>query len=247
MVGDYQRCAVICMNGAAQLADSVLRVQQSLRREVSKSNDDFWPDYFELTNQVRCARIDLIRLRIAVCRRPVLNHVGYKDFLTRQLHGLENFCEKTTSRADKRKSGLVLIRPWSFSHYHHLCRRVPFSGHSVLCSCIQWAQSAGDNFLGDGFQRANCRNRSVEWPRFLDHRSLPRDRCRLCRRGGRWPLDFQPGLPERSAPIRTVRCPEQRVQITREKRVEDEIAVAHIPLLLDVPAKNVPVNQRGTR
>jgi hypothetical protein len=81
------------VNESAELSDSLFRVQESLGREVSKSYDDFGFYQLKLTNQVRRACFHFIRLGIAISGRTMLNDIGDKDFLARQVHGRQDFCE----------------------------------------------------------------------------------------------------------------------------------------------------------
>ena len=76
MIGDDERHAVVAMNLASQLADRELRVEQSLRRERPERENHLRLDQLDLANEIRTARLDLVRQRIAVSRRPMLEDVA---------------------------------------------------------------------------------------------------------------------------------------------------------------------------
>ena len=67
----------------AQLRDAVLGVEQELRGEVAERHDDRRVDELELPVELRAARLDLVRQRIAVARRPALHDVGDVDVVAR--------------------------------------------------------------------------------------------------------------------------------------------------------------------
>src|SRR6266498_4448257 len=124
VVRDHQRCAVVTVNGAAKFADSVLRIQERLRGKISKRDYHFRFYELELANQIRRARFDFIRLRIAISGRTMLNDIGDKDFLARQIYRFENFCEQCSGRSHEGKSRFVLVRSRALANANDPCLRI---------------------------------------------------------------------------------------------------------------------------
>src|SRR5215831_18466906 len=88
-----ERHTVILVHRAAQFTDRCLRVQQRLRGECSERENHFWFNQLDLSNQIRTARGNLIRQRIAVAWRPVFQNVADVHLLARQIDRREDFCE----------------------------------------------------------------------------------------------------------------------------------------------------------
>src|SRR5215218_6371402 len=91
MVRDDQRHAVVSVHGAPQLADRRLRVEQRLGGERPEGEDDLRPDELKLADQVGAACLHLVRLRVPVLGRAVLEHVRDEHVLPGQLNGREDF------------------------------------------------------------------------------------------------------------------------------------------------------------
>ncbi len=83
VIRDDQRHAVVAVNLASQLADRELRLQQRLRRERPEREDHLRADQLDLPNEVRTARLNFFRQRIAVSRRTMLEDVADEDVLAR--------------------------------------------------------------------------------------------------------------------------------------------------------------------
>src|SRR4029453_8352576 len=76
VIRDDQRNAVILVHRAAQFTDRQLRLQQRLRGERAERDDDLRTNALQLAHEVRTARFDLLRHRVAVPRRSMLEHVA---------------------------------------------------------------------------------------------------------------------------------------------------------------------------
>src|SRR5690242_20334060 len=61
VISHDQRNAVVAMDLTSQFTDRQLRVEQRLRGERPKSEDNSRTDQFDLPNQVRTARLDFFR------------------------------------------------------------------------------------------------------------------------------------------------------------------------------------------
>src|SRR6476646_6100870 len=75
MIGDDHGNAVIAVNRAAQLPDRQLGFEQRLRGEGAEGENDLWAHQLDLANEVWAAGAHLVRHRIAIAWRPVLQDV----------------------------------------------------------------------------------------------------------------------------------------------------------------------------
>src|SRR5215213_783502 len=81
VIGHDQGHPVVTVHLATQLADRELRLEESLGREGAQRQYHLRPDELDLADQVRRARNHLVRHRVAVPRRPMLEHVGDEHVL----------------------------------------------------------------------------------------------------------------------------------------------------------------------
>ena len=88
--------------GAAQLRDPFLGLQQELGREIAERHDHRGSDELELAVEPRCARLDLVRLRIAVAGRAALHDVRDVDVGAREADALDELGEELARPADER-------------------------------------------------------------------------------------------------------------------------------------------------
>ena len=82
MIGDHEWYAVVPMDLPSQLPDRELCVEKSLRCKGPKSNDHFWPDQFELSDEIRTARNHFFRKRITISGWTVLEDVADEHLVT---------------------------------------------------------------------------------------------------------------------------------------------------------------------
>jgi hypothetical protein len=68
----------------------------------------------------RLARIDLVGLRVAVPRRPRLEHVGDEDVVAREPDLLQELVEELSGAADEREALLVLVHPGRLTDEHEV-------------------------------------------------------------------------------------------------------------------------------
>src|SRR5688500_15656139 len=108
------------MHDPAELPDRQLRIEQSLRGERAERDDDLRTNDLELTHEIRTARLDFLRHRIPIHRRPMLEHVTDEDVLSAQVNGGENLRQELTCCADERAAGLVLGLTWCLADAHQL-------------------------------------------------------------------------------------------------------------------------------
>ena len=81
----------------------------------------------DLPEQERLARRDFVRLRIAVARRPALDHVRDVDVAALEADRLDDLRQQLTGAADERLALQVFVRAGRFADEHQLahsdCRR----------------------------------------------------------------------------------------------------------------------------
>src|SRR5688572_24293195 len=129
MVRDDERNAVVAVNLAAKLTDRQLRLQQRLRGERAERDDDLWPNELELTHQVRAARFDFLRIRVAIPGRSMLEDVADEDVLAAQVNGGENLRQELTGRTHESVTALVLVFSGRFTNAHELRGRTALAWH----------------------------------------------------------------------------------------------------------------------
>src|SRR5687768_9544635 len=152
MISDDERNAVVAVDFAAKLSDGRFRVEKSLRCEGPERNDYFRFYQLELPYQIRAAGLDLVRRRIAVPRRAVLDDIGDEDLLPRQVHGTEDLRQEPSSRADEGQSRFVLGCSGRFSDAHQPRLRVAFPGHTVVGGLVERAPRARFDGRSDRLQ-----------------------------------------------------------------------------------------------
>ena len=98
------------MRLASQGAHARVAVQEGLGGEAPERDDDARGQQLDLPQQKRGAAGDLERLRIAVARRPALEHVGDIDLPPAfQIQGPQHVVEEAAGLADERLAALVFL------------------------------------------------------------------------------------------------------------------------------------------
>src|SRR5512143_1911500 len=126
MVRDDQRHPVVAMNLVPELPNGKLRIEQRLRSERAEGEYHLGADQFDLPDEVRATRRNLLRPRVAVARRPVLQDVADVDIFAPQLDRGENLREQLTGRADERPSRFILGCSRRFADAHEPGVGIPF-------------------------------------------------------------------------------------------------------------------------
>ena len=109
-----------------------------------------WIDV-DLPEQERLARRDFVRLRIAVPRRPALDHVGDVDLVAREAHRLDHLRQQLPGAADERNPLDVLVRAGRLADEHQVRVRIPDAEHDLLApERVQLAARAVADVLADG-------------------------------------------------------------------------------------------------
>ena len=81
---------------SAQPRDRILRAKQRLRGERSERHDHLRRDDIDLAKQERFARLDFVRLGVAVAGRTALDDVRDVDLVARQPDGFDDLREQLT-------------------------------------------------------------------------------------------------------------------------------------------------------
>src|SRR5687768_768498 len=142
VIRDDERDAAILMDRSPQFSDRRFGVEKSLGGEAPERNDYFRLDQLELPDEVWSARRDLVRQRVAVAGRPVLEHVADEDVFAPQLHRRENFVEQIPCGPNERPPGFVLGATRGLANADELCFRVTLARHGVESSLVKAAAGA---------------------------------------------------------------------------------------------------------
>ena len=102
-----------------------MRLEQELGGEVPQRDDDRRVDERDLLLQVRAARLDLVRRRVAVVGRPALDDVGDVALGPGQADLLPHEAVEQLARAaDERLAGQVLLAARALAHEEQVGRGV---------------------------------------------------------------------------------------------------------------------------
>src|SRR6185436_20666213 len=116
-----------------------LRAREQLRGEVAERAYDLRLDQLDLPVQEGLARVDLIRLWIAVARRPRLEHVRDEHLLAREPDLLQELVKELAGAAHERQALLVLVHPGRLAHEHEIGVRVAGPEHDPGARLREWA------------------------------------------------------------------------------------------------------------
>ena len=97
---------------------------EELRREVAERRDHLRLDQFDLAEEVRLARLDLVLLRVAVAGWAALEDVRDIDVLAPELDTGEQPLEQLPRLADEGDALLVLVEAGSLAYEHQVGARV---------------------------------------------------------------------------------------------------------------------------
>src|ERR1035437_226771 len=157
VVGDDQRHPVIAVYLTAQFTDRLRGLQESLRRERAEGKDHSGLEQLQLAQQVRAAGLDLVRRRIPVAGRAVLEDVADEDVFPREIDGGEDLREQLAGRADERPAGFVLRRTRRLADADESRMRVSFAGHRILRARVERARRARRDGSRNGGDRIEIR------------------------------------------------------------------------------------------
>ena len=203
---DGAAAELVDLRGAAHLGDPGRAAAQQLGREVAEGADDARLDQPHLLEQVGLAGLDLLRLGIAVARRPRLEHVGDEDVVAGEPDLLQHLVQQLAGAADEGQPLAVLFGPRCLADEHQVGVGVAGPEDRLGAGLVQGAPRA----VLDLLKRAtSCSRRSSAAALTA---SPPRRAASAPRRsapGGR--------LPARAAAIRST-APRPRAAAAREAR-----------------------------
>src|SRR4051794_37168709 len=99
----------VLLRHAMHFGDARRVAGQQLRREVPERRDHTRLDQLHLFLQVGPARVDLLRLRVAVAGRPALEDVRDEDVLALQADAVQQLAEQPSGPSDEGQSLAVLL------------------------------------------------------------------------------------------------------------------------------------------
>src|SRR5436190_77624 len=133
---------------AVHACDPERAAREELRGEVAERGDDPRLDQLELAEEVRLARLDLVRLGVAVAWWAAHQHIRYEDVLTGQADAREQLLEQLARLPDERQALLVLVEPGRLAHEHQVRAGVPRAEHDLRASLRKAAARATGRGLG---------------------------------------------------------------------------------------------------
>ena len=137
---------------AVHPGDPVLLAGEELGREVPERCDDARLDQRDLPEEMRLARLDLVRHRIPVPGRPALERVRDVHVLTAQPDARQQPVEQLSRLADERVSLLVLVESRRLADEHQICVRVADAEHDLCPALRQPASGTAGDLRGVGSQ-----------------------------------------------------------------------------------------------
>src|SRR5262245_23550390 len=152
--GGNELGAAEIVDAPAQTRNRVERPQQRLRPELSQRDNHPRLDDIDLLKQKRFARLDFVRLRIAVARRPALDDVRDVHVVALQANRLDDSRQQLTGPADERNALDVLVRAWSLADEHQVGVGIANAEHNLPPPhAVQLAPRAVADIRADGGER----------------------------------------------------------------------------------------------
>ena len=144
MVHDHQRPAACTerMYLAAQARERGLGREQVLRGDAPHGDDQRRRHELDLPLEVAAALQRLLRLRVAIARRPALEHVGDVDVLALEAERFQHRGEQLPGAADERLTLAVLIGTRGLADEHPAGLRIADAEHRLGAGLVQRAARA---------------------------------------------------------------------------------------------------------
>ncbi len=153
MEGGDQRNAPVIVKPSPEFRNGTIRPQEALCGDSAKGADEFRPDRLQLRPQEGGAGPDLFGLRSPVFRRSAFDHIADVDLFADEAHGIDDLCQQSAGRADKRSSLPILIESGPLAHENDPGLGVPLPENDGLSSVPQVTPSAVFQRLFDPVQR----------------------------------------------------------------------------------------------
>src|SRR6476659_1928947 len=164
------------------LRDAGGLAREELGGEVAERADQLGLDQLDLAPEVRLARLDLLRQRVAVPGRTAFQNVAYIDILALQPDPVEELGQQLARGADERDALLVLVKARRLADEHQLSGRRAGAEHDLGAPLGERAlRAAGDDVaIGDQGEagRVSSSHRTLRSSR---RRSWAARRCRALR------------------------------------------------------------------
>ena len=123
---------------------------QELGREVAERPDEPGLDQLDLPEEVALAGFDLVQHRVAVPRRPALDHVRDVDVFPGHADPVEQLVEELPRLADEREALLVLVKARRLADEHEIGLRIADSEDDLRAALGQAAARAARDLRGVG-------------------------------------------------------------------------------------------------
>ena len=114
--------------------------ESSLVAKLPERGDDLRADQLDLPEEVRLALLDLVRQRVAVPRRPALEHVRDVDVRAGQADALEQPVEQLPGLPDERDALLVLVEAGRLADEHQIGVRVAVAEDDLRAPLVRARQ-----------------------------------------------------------------------------------------------------------
>src|SRR5215510_3174324 len=134
---------------AVDARDRSLAGHQALQRVPSQDQHDLRIDQVELLLEIGRARLNLVRHRVAVHRRPALQHVGDVDVAATHADAGQQGVEQLARGANERLALPVLVEARSFADDHHIRWARPHTRHRLCARGMKAAVLARANRFVD--------------------------------------------------------------------------------------------------
>src|SRR5438552_1830729 len=132
MEGRHELDAVVVVPAPAELGDRRLRPEQRLDRELAERHDHLGGDQLELAEEEGLAARHLVRLGVAVLRRPALDDVRDVDVVSVEPHSLgDDLGQELAGAPDEGLALQVLVAARRLAHEHEARARVADAEHEV--------------------------------------------------------------------------------------------------------------------
>ena len=148
--------------GAVHARDPGRLAREQLGREVAERRHDLRLDQLDLAEEVALAGLDLVRSRVAVARRPALEHVGDVDVTALEPDPGEQLVEQLAGLADERVALLVLVEAGRLADEHQVGLRVADAEDDLRAALREAAARAARDLARErlelGQRLAQCRS-----------------------------------------------------------------------------------------
>ena len=142
MIGRDQFRAAIVEELSAVAGNSLIRVEQRLRRACAEAADDFGPDHVELAKEIRRAGGDFVFFGQAIFGRTAFHYVADIHVRAPKTHRFDHLREQLAGAADEGLALFVFVAAWAFTHEHKLRLWIADAEDDVRASFVEFAASA---------------------------------------------------------------------------------------------------------